>query len=121
MKKRALAAFLVAAFASGLIWALSAWLTGHREPWDADGLFYLGALAVAGSLAGALVPRPLWAHYSGAVLGQLGYELVFMPIGPLFVLGVAFLLVYSLVFLFAAAAAGQLRLWARNRAAHGGM
>lgn len=54
--------------------------------------------------------RPLWAHYLGAFIGQLGYELIFLKIGPLFVLGAAFLLGYCLVFLAAAAIAGHMRL-----------
>jgi len=118
MKKRASSTILVSAALSALIWTLSPWLTGHREPWDADGLFYVVALVVAGSLAGVLAPRPLWAHYIGAVLGQLGYELLFMPMGPLFLLGVAFLLGYGIIFALAAAVAGYSWVWLKNRAAH---
>jgi hypothetical protein len=110
MKARALSTILVSAVASALVWALSPWLTGHREPWDANGLFYIVALVVAGSLAGLLSPKPLWAHYVGAIVGQLGYELVFLRIGPLFVLGAAFLLGYCIIFVIGAAVAGQFRL-----------
>ena len=109
MNRRAAFAFLVAAVASALIWALSPLLTGHAEPWDADGLYYLVALLIAGMVSGALVPKVLWAHYVGAVVGQLGYELLFLNIGPLFVLGIVFLLVYSLIFLAAATVAAYVR------------
>ena len=119
MKKRAWLTILVSAVTSALIWALSPSLTGHREPWDADGLFYVAALVVAGSLAGVFVPKPLWAHYVGAVLGQSAYELLFMRMGPLFVLGVAFLLGYSIIFVVAAAVAAQFRVRLKNRAARG--
>lgn len=110
MKNRAIPAFVIAAVTSALIWAVSPWLTGQREPWDAVFPFYLVALLLAGAIAGGLVPKPLWAHYLGAFFGQLGYELIFLKLGPLFVLGAAFLLGYSLVFLAAAFAAGRLRL-----------
>ena len=103
MKTRAWLTLSVSAVAGALVWVLSPWLVGHREPWDADGHFYPLALVVAGSIAGLLAPRPLWAHYVGALVGQLGYELLFLHIGPLFVLGAAFLLGYSLIFLVAAA------------------
>jgi len=53
--------------------------------------------------------RPLWGHYLGALIGQLGYELIFLRIGPLFFLGAAFLLGYSVIFLAAAALAGSIR------------
>ena len=109
MKTRAWLTLLVSVVASALVWALSPWLAGHKEPWDADGFYYVLALVVAGLAAGLLAPRPLWAHYAGAVIGQLAYEAIFLRVGPLFVLGAAFLLAYSLIFLAAAAAAAYLR------------
>jgi hypothetical protein len=101
-------ALVVSSVASALVWALSPVLVGHREPWDADGYFYILCLVVSGAIAGLLAPRPLWAHYVGALVGQAGYELLFLQVGPLFVLGIAFLLGYSLIFLVAAALAGYL-------------
>ena len=109
MKPRSWVTVLASAVAGALVWALSPWLTGHQEPWDADGLFYVGALVVAGSVAGAITPRPLWALYLGALVGQLGYELIFLRMGPLFFLGAAFLLGYSAIFLAAAALSGSIR------------
>jgi hypothetical protein len=104
MKERAWPTILVGAVASVSVWAFSPWLTGHPEPWDTSSAFYVAGLIVAGVLGGLLRPRPLWAHYVGAVAGQAAYELVFLAVGPLFVLGVAFLLGYSIVFVIAAAA-----------------
>lgn len=109
MKRPAMVAIIVAAVLSALVWALSVPFTGHREPWDAEGPYYLVALVVLGAASGALVPRPLWGHYIGAVAGQASYQLLFLNIGPLFILGLLFLLGYSVVFAGAAAIAAQLR------------
>jgi hypothetical protein len=119
VKPRAWATVLVSAVSGALVWALSPWLTGYQEPWDADGLFYIGALVVAGSVAGAITPRPLWALYLGALVGQLGYELIFLRIGPLFLLGAAFLLGFSVIFLAAAALAGSFRRRQASRPSEG--
>lgn len=109
MKNQGGLAFVVAAVTSALIWASSPWLTGRREPWDAEFPFYVVALLVAGAVAGGLAPKPLWAHYLGSFIGQLSYETIFLKIGPLFVLGVVFLLGYSLVFLAAASLTSFMR------------
>jgi len=114
--RRSAIAFLVATTMAALVWALSSALSGHAEPWDADGPYYALALAVAGAISGGLLPRPLWAHYLGAVCGQAAFEVLFLGIGPLFIIGLAFLLGYSVVFLAAAAAAGFVRLRYSSRA-----
>ena len=108
---------LVSAFSAAFVWALSPWLVGHREPWDAEGYFYVSGLLGAGTVAGLLRPRPLWAHYVGAVIGQLGYEVLFLRIGPLFIVGAVFLLAYSALFLVAAGIAAHVRgrLWRERR------
>ena len=116
MRAHAWLTFLVAAVAAVMPWVASPWLTGHREPWDADGLFYIAALVVAGALAGLLAPQPLWAHYLGAFIGQLGYEIIFLRVGPLFILGALFLLGYCVIFVVAAALAGHLRARLSGRA-----
>jgi hypothetical protein len=111
MKTSAAPAFLVALVASALVWGLSPLVTGHLEPWDADGLYYVGALTVTGIVAGGFFPRPLWAHYLGSIVGQLTYELIFLKLGPLFLVGIVFLLAYSVVFLVAAAIAARVRVY----------
>jgi hypothetical protein len=114
----------VSTSAAALVWALSPLLAGHREPWDTDGIYYVVALAVAGFVAAALAPRPLWAHYLGALVGQLGYAVLFLPPGPssvlgaFSVLGAAFLLGYSLIFLAAAALASFARTRLSSRSGH---
>jgi hypothetical protein len=109
VKSRAVSALVVAAGLSATIWALSIPVTGKSEPWDADSPYYFVALAIAGAVSGAVVPKPLWAHYLGAVLGQAAYGFAFLKLGPLFVVGLVFLAVYSLVFVAAAAIVASLR------------
>jgi hypothetical protein len=42
-------------------------------------------------------------------IGQLGYEVLFLRMGPLFIVGAVFLLAYSVLFLVAAGIAADLR------------
>jgi hypothetical protein len=106
VKSRAALAIVVAAGLSALIWALSIPITGKSEPWDAEPpVYYVIALAIAGALSGVVVPKYPWAHYVGAILGQGAYELAFLKLGPLFVVGLVFLAIYSLIFFGAAAMA----------------
>ena len=99
----------VSALASASIWLLTPVLTNHREPWDADGSFYIVALLIAGAVAGAVAPKPRWAHYVGSFAGQLGYELLILRVGPLFLIGAVFLLGYCAVYSIAAALAALVR------------
>ncbi len=110
MKSRAALTIIVAAVAGAAVWGLSPALTDRAEPWDAEGPFYAIALVVAGLVAGVVMPKPLWAHYAGSVVGQAGYELLFLQVGPLFVLGVAFLLGYSVLFLVGAFVGARARV-----------
>lgn len=102
-------AFVVSAAVAAAIWAFSGFATGRSEPWDAPGAYYLVALALGGAISGAVVPRHLAMHYAGAIAGQVAYELLFLEVGALFVLGLAFLAGYGIVFLAAAAILAKLR------------
>ncbi len=111
LRTYSLVTLIVAAVTSASIWMVSPMWLGRAEPWDADGFFYVGALAAAGLISGALRPKPLWAQYVGSVGGQLAYEALFLPVGPLILLGAVFLLGYSVIFLAGAAVAALLRSW----------
>lgn len=100
---------LISVLAGASIWALSPWATGHAEPWDASGVYYGAALLLAGLVSGFIVPKPLWAIYVGSVLGQAGYGLMVLPSGPLFLVGVGFLLVWSLLCLGGGYAGSRMR------------
>ena len=91
--------FLIASATAFAVWALSPWFTGHKEPWDAPGVYYYAALLIAGMLSGLINAKPLWAHYLGSIFGQLFYAVVFLPFGPLAVVGLLFLALWSLLFL----------------------
>ena len=110
MKSRLVLAVVLSASLAAVIWALSVPITGYKEPWDAEGpYYYLMGLAIAGAVSGAAIPRHLWAHYVGAVLGQVAYGLAFLKLGPLFIVGLAFLAGYTILFVVAAAIASLLR------------
>jgi hypothetical protein len=66
---------LASAMACVFMCDMSAWIL-RCEAWEAEGLYYLDALLVTGIVAGFIMPGPYWAHYAGAVLGQLGYILL---------------------------------------------
>ena len=95
-------ALVVSAASSAAVWALSIPLTGKAEPWDAEFPYYFVALVLAGAISGAVVPKHPWAHYVGAILGQVAYALAFLKLGPLFIVGLVFLVAYSLIFVAAA-------------------
>ena len=115
MKRRAALTIVLAAILSAAVWASSPLVTGHKEPWDAEGFFYIGSLFAGGFISGLSIQKPLWAHYVGSVVGQVTYALIFLPLGPLFVLGVGFLLGYSLLFLAGALVGSRLRQYSNAR------
>ena len=91
MPGSSLLAFSSASATAFAVWALSPWLTGHNEPRDAPGVYYYVALLVAGAVSGLIAAKPLWAHYLGGIFGQLLYGLLFLPLGPLAIVGLLFL------------------------------
>lgn len=116
MKVRAAAALALSAALAFAIVALSGPLAGNPVPWDAEGPYYVLALALGGAVAGALLPAHPEYHYAGAVLGQAACDLLFLPPRPLFAVGLLFLLGYSVIFLFGQAAAAALRRRLQARA-----
>jgi hypothetical protein len=109
MNRSLILSFVIAALAGAAVWALSPLMTGHSEPWDAGGIYYAAALALAGFLSGVVARKPLWALYVGSFCGQLSYALLFLPSGPLMVVGLFFLLAWSLLFLGGAYAGSRIR------------
>ena len=98
--------FFVGVGLGALIWLLSPVVTGRREPWDASGGYYIGALLGAGILGGLVAPTHWGAAalgvFAGQVLVLLGGVLVTPASGGLWPLGVVFLGVYSVLSLLGA-------------------
>jgi hypothetical protein len=101
---------IVASVLGAAIWALSPWLTGYAEPWDANAAYYPFSLFGAGVLLGLTLPGDLPFHYLGAYLGQLAFMLAFLEVGPLIGLGLIFLGAYTLVVLLGVWPASTFRI-----------
>jgi hypothetical protein len=100
-------AFIVGLIMGAAIWLLSPLITGRREPWDAEGNYYAGALLAVGALAGITVPN-YWGTtvvgiFGGQVLVLLGGVLADPASGGLWPLGIVLLAAYSLLALLGAA------------------
>lgn len=109
MSKNLVINLLLSFIAGAAIWALSPIIVGAAEPWDAESFYYVLSLFGVGIALGGSRPRGIWVHYVGVFAGQLGYALVFLPLGPLLALGVGFLALCSLLTLAGAAGGTVMR------------
>jgi len=66
-------AFLVGAVIGAAIWAVSPFVVGSVEPWDAESPFYFGSLFVYGVLAWIIFRRKSFGSIAGLYLGQVAY------------------------------------------------
>ena len=108
-----LAALLIGLAIGAAIWLISPLITGRREPWDAEGGYYPGALLGTGFFGGLLLPERAGWFVVGIFLGQilvlLGGVLSNPSSGGLWPLGVGFLALYSLLALLGAALGSGVR------------
>ena len=88
---------IFSALLGAIIWFLSPFITGEVEPWDAFPLFYLVSLSIVGFIAAIPKSASLTSIYVGVIVGQFLYMLVFLPVGPLILIGVFSLALYSLL------------------------
>ena len=102
MKKDFIISILVSGTLGALIWLFSPYATGMDEPWDAEMPYYFICLFSAGFITGILCPRHIWAVLLGIVIGQLLYMLIFLPLGPLIVIGIPFMFGYGVLALLGA-------------------
>ncbi|MFG0329195.1 MAG: hypothetical protein ACF8PN_04780 [Phycisphaerales bacterium] len=107
---RLVAQFVLSLVAGVVIWAASPMVTGEVEPWDSASVYYPGALFAAGFLCGWVAPASLFFTFLGIYLGQFGYLLIALPDGPLWIVGVFVLLMYTSI-----AFAGALLTWLLHR------
>lgn len=98
MIRSSVLSFSVAMTTGAAIWALSPLMSGYTEPWD-GGLYYSVALVLAGFLAALVAPGPLWALHTGCIAGQVFFALMVLQPGPLLLVGLGFMLAWSLLFL----------------------
>ncbi len=73
---RVLAAGLVC---GALVWAASPLVTGVREPFDSDSLYYPAAMFLAGVLASLPAPRFWWLAVVAVFLGEHLYGFIAYP------------------------------------------
>jgi hypothetical protein len=108
----ALVVFSVGLLLGMAIWWTSPVLTGHEEPWDAEGRYYIWALFVAGAVATVFLPKAFWVAPIGLYVGQLVYGLyLYEPVGAsLWPLGMVLAVFYCLAALAGALACAVL-LW----------
>lgn len=80
-------AFVYAFLLGFLLWALSPWLFGVREPWDTDPYVYGAVLASGGVVLAQISRRPFLTGYLGVWLGQLAafllpwHSVEWLPLG----------------------------------------
>ena len=96
------------------IWFASPLVTGSIELWDAESSYYLSSLFVVGCLVGGVFPRQVWGVLPGIVIGQLIYATIYLPSGPLAVLGIAHMLGYAIFSLLGAYLVSHARLHMQN-------
>ena len=105
--------FLIGLLVGAAIWLLSPMITGRREPWDAEGGYYAGALIGAGLLGGLLLPRNSRWLVAGIFVGQavvlLGGVVMNPSSGGLWPLGLAFVALYVMLSLLGAMLGSGLR------------
>jgi hypothetical protein len=81
------------------------------QPFGAYSIYYLSALLVTGFALGVFLPSMFWIHYFGIVLGQIAYAYIFLPSGPLWLIGIVFTVMYSLTALLGATLG---RIWSKT-------
>ncbi len=96
------------------VWALSPSLSGVTEAWDHPP-YYITSLFIAGLLAACCGPRQFWLAPLGIYVGQTLYAVLFLPGGPLWMIGMVFGAASSIVALAGAAVPFVIRRLLRPR------
>lgn len=108
-------AFMLAMVLGALIWVASPIFTGHKEPWDENGPYYLIALVSAGVVVGWLEPRCSWLWPVAIYLGQFATIIVLMWATPpsgadfFFPAGAVVLAAYSMLSLLGSVVGATIR------------
>ncbi len=76
-----------------LIWYLSPFLTGKKEPWDAQSPYYSLSLFMGGFIFGVIRPKKVWLFPIGILIGQILFGIIM--VGFYFFAGLIFLVLFS--------------------------
>lgn len=109
---RAAVVLAVGVLLGAAVWWASPLFTGHDEPWDAEGRYYVATLFVAGFVATIFQPKAFWVAPIGVYIGQLLFGVyLYEPEGEtLWPLGMAWALLYCVATL-AGAMACAILMW----------
>lgn len=66
-------------FCGAAVWGLSIAVTGVREPFDSNTLYYPAAMFLSGILASSFSPRHWWLAVIGIFAGERLYAFVMLP------------------------------------------
>ena len=97
MKKSTKLNILISSVLGALIWFASPYLSGELEPWDSETFYYVGSLFIGGIILGLYNSEKIWGYAIGIFLGQIIYILLFLPLGPLILIGILYLAGSSLI------------------------
>lgn len=100
-KSKTVKSVMVGMAVSAAILAVSPFVTGLLEPWDSAGSYYFIAMLFAGVVGSIMYPKNFTVFLTGIFLGQLIYSVLFLPLGPLFIVGIFVMAFYTLIALFA--------------------
>lgn len=90
-------AFALAVSIGAILWAASPYVTGHKEPWDAQGGYYFFGLLIGGFVGTAVRPVSPIVTASGLVVGQFAAIIATGGAGPLILFGLFFLSAYGVL------------------------
>lgn len=95
MKKTA--PVLVSVLSGAAIWAFSPLVTGEVEPWDSSSSYLLIAITLTSLMLGFVFPHHFAVSALGLTLGQMLYLGIFLPDGPLVIVGFLLLAGYGIM------------------------
>mgnify|MGYP003384166393 CR=1 FL=1 len=78
---------LLSAFIGVLVWAASPYVVGTIEPWDSESSYYVLSILISGVVLGTYSQKQIWSFGVGTFIGQLLYIVIFLPLGPLIIVG----------------------------------
>ena len=95
-RNRNVVALIIGASFGAITWVSIVYFSGGAEPWDAEGSGYALWLFLAGGASYLIYPcRPIITAF-GVFAGQVFAAISWGQVGPLFLIGLLFVAIYSL-------------------------